>query len=138
MGACSAWHRRIVPARANQDRHGRIFFARSLLHCDPYRPHLYFAPLFHTIVNIRTITVWAASSSLDDSGSDYVAVGAVVSVEKGTPLAQQPMPRWLAEHPLLRQGLDKLPTRADLDALDLFSDQSATQRSFEKRRIACL
>jgi hypothetical protein len=91
-------------------------------------------PLQHTLVNIRSSTVGDVSSSIGTSanGSDHVAVGTIISIKKTVPPDQQVMPRWLAEHPILKQEFDRLAETVDLDSLDPFSALAATKSLIKK------
>ena len=54
------------------------------------------------------------------NGSDHVAVGSVISTKKAIQSACQPVPRWLAEHPLMRDTFARIADKIKFDELEPF------------------
>ena len=79
-----------------------------------------FLPLQLTTLNAGTSRIGTLTTMNSTIGSDHIGVGVSVSHKKGVPTASQPMPRWVAEHPMLADNFENLSNYVDYEAMDPF------------------
>ena len=105
------------------NREGEHYFIASRLD----RMYSSFLTLQLTTLNARTSRIGTLTTMNSTIGSDHIGVGASVSHKKGVPTASQPMPRWVAEHPMLADNFENLSNYVDYEAMDPFTALAATK-----------
>ena len=76
-------------------------------------------PLQHSLLNVKTCTIDRIACQ-STNGSDHVAVGCTISIKQSAQASCQPIPRWLANHPLFQETFNKLVAHVDLEKLEPF------------------
>jgi hypothetical protein len=78
-------------------------------------------------MSVKTSLLGNLSSNFATTGSDHAAVGVTMAPKRAVPAHSQPIPRWIAEHPLFADCFEKLLRKVDLDALPPFEALKATK-----------
>jgi hypothetical protein len=90
-------------------------------------------PWMFTLANCKVTTVGTVTSIKRFASSDHVGVGAKLSTKRALPPAEQPIPRWIAEHPKFAEMFAELAATA---GLELLSASDALDRTKDLLRNA--